>query len=214
MNIKFRVMNKEPDQLEDILSAFEKTCSQNDLEQVFKNMDAYALEGLNGEDSINYNYNTDLNNGTNNTYQAYLSFMGLCFYYAKNKLTNFAWYYYSRAQYFKGIHESWNYIKKHEEAIEYIKNEKQNPEKELSDLDLEISDFLQKEILIHKSKVPLTLIHRSSFIEDVTQNVFLIMKKYKNTKSRPITNGAIKKHIHRLIRDDDKLNKLIIQILK
>ena len=98
--------------------------------------------------------------------------------------------------------------------IEYIKNEKQNPEKELSDLDLEISDFLQKEILIHKSKVPLTLIHRSSFIEDVTQNVFLIMKKYKNTKSRPITNGAIKKHIHRLIRDDDKLNKLIIQILK
>lgn len=212
--MKFRIINKDPDQLEDILIAFEKSCSKNDLEQVFKNMDAYALEGFNGEDSINYHYHTDLNNGINNTYQTYLSFMGLCFYYAQKKLTNFAWYYYSRAEYFKGIHDSWNYVKKHEEATEYIKNEKQNPEKELSDLDLEISDFLQKKILIHKSKAPLTLIHRSSFIKDVTQDVFLIMKKYKNTKSRPITDGAIKKIIHRLIRDDDKLNKLIIQILK
>ncbi len=144
MEIRFRVADKDPGQLEDILEAFKKKCSADDLEQILKNMHAYANEGLNGEDSTHHNYLANLIKGKENTYQTYLNFMGICFYYHDKKLTNYAWYYYSRAEYFKGIHESWNYIIKHEDAIYFNKNEKNNPEKELSDLDIEISNFLQK----------------------------------------------------------------------
>lgn len=214
MEIRFRVADKDPGQLEDILEAFKKKCSADDLEQILKNMHAYANEGLNGEDSTHHNYLANLIEGKKNTYQTYLNFMGICFYYHDKKLTNSAWYYYSRAEYFKGIHESWNYIIKHEDAIYFNKNEKNNPEKELSDLDIEISNFLQEKIMIHRSKKPLTLIHLSHFIEDSLQDVYLIMKNQQNKKSRPITDGVIRRSIHRIIRDDSKLNRLITPILK
>lgn len=86
MEIRFRVADKDPGQLEDILEAFKKKCSADDLEQILKNMHAYANEGLNGEDSTHHNYLANLIEGKKKHIPNLFKFHGDLFLLSRQKI--------------------------------------------------------------------------------------------------------------------------------
>lgn len=210
------ILNKEPDQLIEILKDFENKCTPDDLEKIFQHIDIYDKNRSNGELSINQNYKINLKKGNSNVHNTYLGFMALCLYYSDKNLTNAAWYYFSRAEYFKGIRDSWDKVSEEKENIENLKREKeeQKRRKELNALDLIISKALQDRILNSNEEEKKYWTDKSHFINGTISEVFEIMNKYKKSRSRKLTDGAAKKMIYKLIREDDKLRVLLNTLFK
>lgn len=212
----FRVSNEKPNQLHEILNEFEKTCNTKDLEEIFRYFNDYHNEGFGGNKSIIHDYQINLDQGRPNFYKSYLRYMSLCFYYCRKDQISAAWYYFSRAEYFKGVYDAWDKVTEKNKIIELLKKENSNEVKELSALDLIISKALQNIILSSDKKSKSAWTDKSSFIAAVNLDVHEIMNKHKKSrsKSKPITDGVVKKMIYRLLREDNKLNELFIQSLE
>ena len=206
------IMEQVPDQLGDILNSFTERCSYNDLQEIFKNRDLYNRCELDIESLAFINYHLNPNKIDPNVYKAYLGFMGICFYYFDHNLTNTAWYYFSRANYFKGIYESWNNVLEHIEVIKIREKEERDAAKELSPLDMEISKSLQ-EIIVNPSRKPtLGWVEKSVLIENAKLDLIKIMKS-SNTRVR-VTDSAVVKRVSKLLRKDKKLNEIFSKNLK
>ncbi|WP_157839600.1 hypothetical protein [Comamonas testosteroni] len=206
MKINFRILNEEPEQLDEILKAFKNECSPDDLEEILQNKDIYACNGLNGEKSIISNYRENLHKGISNVHRTYLGLMGLCFYYSDKNLTNSAWYYFSQAKYFKGMRDSWDEVSKQKEILESLKEFKKDSAKKLDVLDLKISKLLQAIIPDPKRKPNLGWIDISILMNETKEDIRELIKASNSHASH--TDGAIKKRIHKLLKEDKKLNEL------
>lgn len=212
MEPKIFIKQKEPEQLGEILKSFQENCNPDYLQEVFKNRDLYSRKELNIELLASVNYYSNQNKIDPSVYNAYLGFMGICFYYFDKNLTNEAWYYFSRAEYFKGIYESWNNILEQIEIIDLLKQEKRDAAKELSPLDMEISKALQ-EIIANPSRKPaLGWVDKSVLINEAKSDIFKIMQN-SNARIR-ITDSAVQKRVSKLLREDKKLNDIFTKNLK
>ncbi|MCZ8431360.1 hypothetical protein [Achromobacter ruhlandii] len=215
---KVSVPNKKPPQLNEILNEFKSKINSNEQEALLKQINICNEKKLDIELFIDHNYITKSDKGKSNVYNTYLRIKGLCCYYHDKNSTNEAWYYFSKAEYFRGIHDSWDKVSEHKEIIENLKKEKEKQKSlnELSALDLIISKALQDKILNSTEEEKKYWNNKSDFVNESIFEVFEILNKYKKSKSktRRITNESAKRMILKLIRMDSKLDELINSLFK
>lgn len=214
METKFRIVTKKPNTLNEILNAFQKACDAKDIEEIFRHLDYYSENGFGGYTSIIVDYQFNMDLGRPNIYKAYLRFMSLCIFYHREGHRDAAWYYFSRAEYFKGIYDAWDEVKKTNEIIKFLGNEKSNDKKELNALDKIVSKALKEKLLTQKKNIQSAWVDKSSFTEVVNADVHEILSKHKKSRSRPTTDGSVKRLIYRLLREDYELNTLFKESLK
>ena len=215
---KVSVPNKKPPQLNEILNEFKSKLNSNEQEALLKQINICKEIKLDIELFIDHNYITKSDKGKSNVYNTYLRIMGLCCYYHDKNSTNEAWYYFSKAEYFRGIHDAWDKVSEQKEIIENLKKEKEKQKSlnELNALDLIILKALQDKILNFTEEDKKYWPDKSAFINDSISEVLKILNKYKKTKSksRRITDEAAKRMIHKLIRMDSQLDELINSMFK
>lgn len=214
MEIILSNINKETKRLDEILYEFQKTCESNDFAEILKYLDQYDKSDIVDQDSIMLDYQRKIHLGRTQIHRAYLRFMSLCLFFHQEGDTHAAWYYFSRAEYFKGIYNAWDEVKKTEEMIKLLKEEKINAKKELSALDQIVSKALKDKISSTDNKSNSYWTNKSSFAEEVKFDIYQKLNEHKKFTSRKITYGVVKSLIYRLIKADDELNELFKQSLK
>lgn len=215
---KVSVANKKPPQLNEIINEFKSKLNSNEQEALLKQINICEEKTSDIELFIDHNYIIKSDKGKSNVYNTYLRIMGLCCYYHDKNSTNEAWYYFSKVEYFRGIHDSWDKVSEQKEIIENLKKEKEKQKSlnELNALDLIILKALQDRILNSTEEDKKYWPDKSAFINDSISEVLKILNKYKKTKSksRRLTDETAKRMIHKLIRMDSQLDELINSMFK
>lgn len=218
MSHKISIVSTKPLQLNEIINEFKSQLNSNEQESLLKHINICKDKTSDIELFIDYNYTTRLDKGKSNIYNAYLRIMGVCCYFHDKNLINEAWYYFSKAEYFRGIHDAWDKVSEQKDIIENLKKEKEKQKSlnELNALDLIIIKALQDRILNSTEEDRKYWHEKSYFINDSISEVLKILNEYKKTKSksRRITDEAAKRMIHKLIRMDSQLDELINSMFK
>lgn len=114
--VRILVKPQAPPTLDEILEKFRQ--GQDDMEraeEILKNIkdsekrfnDGNVADDLN----INAKFGMDCHLPKGDYFTAFIEYMGLTLYWHKKQNFDFAWSYYAKAQYYLGIHNSWDYAR-------------------------------------------------------------------------------------------------------